>query len=199
MTARFWVVFAIVGVVALGAGVGLGAAMWAGGDHDDSRAAFSGGHGGESGTEMDERSFMEQMVPHHRSAMEMATLALEKGQHPEIRQLAREIVQAQQREIDEMETRHRDWFGDDLEPSESGLHATVDMGALEDAEGADFDRAFLRMMIPHHASAIVMAESVMMGAPREEVADLADQIVAAQAKEVGEMQEWRERWFPPLG
>jgi uncharacterized protein (DUF305 family) len=199
MTARMWVMLAIVGVVALGAGVGVGAAVWAGGDHDDSPTVSSGGHGGESGTEMDERSFMEQMVPHHRSAIEMATLALEKGQHPEVRRLARSIVQAQQREIEEMEVWHRDWFGQELQPSESGLHASIDMGALEDAEGADFDRAFLRMMIPHHASAIVMAESVMMGSPREEIAELADEIVAAQAKEIGQMQEWRERWFPPLG
>jgi uncharacterized protein (DUF305 family) len=44
-----------------------------------------------------------------------------------------------------------------------------------------------------------MCEEVMMGEPREEIAGLADEIVAAQAKEIGEMQEWRERFFPPLG
>jgi uncharacterized protein (DUF305 family) len=44
-----------------------------------------------------------------------------------------------------------------------------------------------------------MCEEVMMGEPREEIGALADEIVAAQAKEIGEMQEWRERFFPPLG
>ena len=52
------------------------------------------------------------------------------------------------------------------------------------------------MMIPHHASAITMAESVMMGSPRDDVAMLADEIIAAQATEIGQMQRWREQWFP---
>jgi uncharacterized protein (DUF305 family) len=55
------------------------------------------------------------------------------------------------------------------------------------------------MMIPHHASAITMADSAMMGSPREEINVLAEEIVAAQAKEIGQMQRQREQWFPPLG
>jgi uncharacterized protein (DUF305 family) len=55
------------------------------------------------------------------------------------------------------------------------------------------------MMIPHHASAILMADRVMMGAPRAKIADLAEGIIAAQAKEIGQMQRWREAWFPPRG
>jgi uncharacterized protein (DUF305 family) len=117
MTARMWAVLAIVGVVALGAGVGVGAGVWAGGDHDDRPTASSDGHGGESGTEVDERSFMEQMVPHHRSAIEMATLALEKGEHPEVQRLARAISQAQEREIEEMEAWHRTGSGKSSSPA----------------------------------------------------------------------------------
>jgi uncharacterized protein (DUF305 family) len=31
------------------------------------------------------------------------------------------------------------------------------------------------------------------------VATMAGEIIAAQSKEIGEMQEWREQWFPPIG
>ncbi len=195
-----------VAVVALGAGIGIGAAVWAGGDHggDSTGHSANGMMGSSDDTPMmtgplDERSFMEQMVPHHESAIAMATLALERAERPEVRRLARQIVQAQETEVAEMRRWHREWFGGELQPSSAGPHASMDMGPLEGATGEDFDRAFLRMMIPHHASAIMMAEAVMMDDPRAEVGDLATTVVAVQAAEIGQMQRWRQQWFPPLG
>ena len=196
----------VVGVVALAAGVGIGAAAWAGGDdHASEPAAASGAPEHSSGSSMmdsaslDEQEFLEQMVPHHESAIEMATVALEKADRTEVRRLAQQIIVAQESEIADMKEWHREWFGGELVASTTGSHAHVDMTELEEATGAEFDRAFLRIMIPHHASAIVMAEGVMMGSSREEVGMLADEIIAAQAKEIGQMQQWRETWFPPLG
>jgi uncharacterized protein (DUF305 family) len=148
---------------------------------------------------LDERSFMEQMVPHHESAIAMATLALEKASRPEVRRLAQQIIDAQETEIAEMSDWHRKWFGSELQPSSDGPHASMDMGPLEEASGAAFDRAFLRIMIAHHASAVMMAEAVTMDSPRAEVGNFAAEIVAAQAAEIGQMQRWRQQWFPPLG
>lgn len=203
MTSRLWAIVGVVGVVALGAGVGIGAAAWAGGDHGtDSAMTAGGGHGGMSGdggtaTEvLDEQSFIEQMIPHHQSAVAMATLALEKTERPEIRRLAGQIVASQEGEIARMESWHEARFGGEMMADMTGPHGSMDMGALEDLSANEFDRAFLEMMIPHHASAITMAESVMMGAPRSDVAMLADKIIAAQATEIGQMQHWREQWFP---
>lgn len=191
----------VVAVVALGAGLGIGAAMWAGGDHgDDSSASMDQmSDGMMSTTTLDEQSFLEQMVPHHESAIEMATLALEKGQRPQVRQLAQEIIDAQNAEIAQMRQWHQEWYGTELQASEEGHHASMDMSALEEATGEEFDRQFLAMMIPHHASAITMAEAVMMDSPRSEVEELAAGIIAAQAAEIGEMQQWRQQWFPPSG
>ena len=136
------------------------------------------------------------MVPHHQSAVAMANLALEKTERPEIRRLAGQIAAAQEGEIARMESWHGARFGGELMPDMTGPHGSMDLGALEDLSGDEFDRAFLTMMIPHHASAITMAESVMMGSPRDYVAMLADEIIAAQATEIGQMQRWREQWFP---
>ena len=203
MTSRLWAIIAVVGVVALAAGVGIGAAAWAGGDHgDDGAMTAAAGHGGMSGSEdatieaRDEQAFMEQMVPHHQSAVVMANLALAKTDRPEIRRLAGQIAAAQEGEIARMESWHEAWFGGGLMPDMTGPHGAMDLGALEELSGDEFDRAFLSMMIPHHASAITMAENVMMGSPRGDVGMLADEIIAAQAMEIGQMQRWREQWFP---
>jgi len=43
--------------------------------------------------------FANMMIPHHRSAIDMAKAYLEHGDDPELTALAREVVSAQQREI----------------------------------------------------------------------------------------------------
>jgi len=49
-----------------------------------------------------DKAFLEAMVPHHESAIEMAKPAVEHAQHEEVRKLAGEIVEAQTRDIERM-------------------------------------------------------------------------------------------------
>ena len=139
-------------------------------------------------------------MPHHQAAIDMATLALERSDRSQVRVLAREIITAQEAEIAQMRSWYLSWFGEELTSdggSMAGMdHGGMDMGDLGSLTGEEFDRAFLAMMIPHHARAIAMAESVMMGSPREETMALAEEIIATQAAEIGKMQRWREQWFP---
>lgn len=188
--------------VALAAGAGAGAAVRGSGDHHAEATATHEPHGGGMSLgshAMDEREFLRQMVPHHEAAIVMAELARTKGRHTAVRQLAEDIIAAQETEITDMQGWYRAWYGEELVPSAEGMLHGADMAGLETATGDAFDRAFVRMMVAHHAGAIVMAEAVMMRSPPKDVAMLADEITAAQAKEIGRMQRWREAWFPPLG
>lgn len=47
-------------------------------------------------------AFVEMMIPHHEGAVMMAKAELDKGADPELKKIAKEIFDAQKREIDEM-------------------------------------------------------------------------------------------------
>ena len=65
--------------------------------------AFAGQ--GRAGMMMDaDRVFIVQMIPHHQDAIDMGTLALERAEHTEIRQLAENIIRDQSKEISLMRT-----------------------------------------------------------------------------------------------
>lgn len=61
--------------------------------------------------------------------------------------------------------------------------------------GATFDQAFIDMMVPHHESAVAMAEIALERAERPEIKRLASEIVAAQESEIKQLRAWRADWF----
>ena len=54
--------------------------------------------------------FINAMIPHHQGAVTMAEDALSKSQRPEIKQLAQEIVKAQEVEIQQMQQWRQAWY-----------------------------------------------------------------------------------------
>ena len=66
---------------------------------------------------------------------------------------------------------------------------------LEGKTGAELEESFLDDMIVHHQGAIDMAESLLVGTTRPELIQLANDIITAQTREIGMMQQWRAEWF----
>ena len=62
--------------------------------------------------------------------------------------------------------------------------------------GDAFDQAFLQQMIVHHEGAVAMADQVLATSKRPELRKLAEDIIAAQTKEINMMKEWEKSWFP---
>jgi uncharacterized protein (DUF305 family) len=152
-----------------------------------------------------DKHFIEEMIPHHEGAIEMAELAQKQATNPEIKTLSDSIIKSQSEEITQMKNWYKDWYGVDVPEQKDrttgmgrgmmrgGMMAhTTDTESLKNAE--DFDKAFIEEMIPHHQMAIVMANMLAQGTKREEMKTLALNIIEAQTKEINDMRTWYSAW-----
>jgi uncharacterized protein (DUF305 family) len=174
----------------------------AGMDHE------SMGHGsGDVASEMlmqdgkysDER-FIDAMVPHHQGAVEMARVALKNAEHDAIVELSENIISTQRAEVEELKSIKKEEFGTSREPMQMGSQQMESMGMMADpqklADKEPFDKAFIDAMIPHHQSAIEMAQVAREKSDVPEITELAGNIISAQQAEIEQMEQWRREWYP---
>ena len=146
-------------------------------------------------------TFAQEMIPHHRQAVEMAALAGDRASDPEVRQLAEDIEAAQAPEIATMTGWLESWgedvpadamdhsdMGHGSEDAMAGMMSAEDMAELEQAQGAAFDRLFLELMVEHHEGALEMARTQQAQGENPDALALAEKIEADQQAEISEMQ-----------
>ena len=151
-------------------------------------------------------AFAQGMIPHHQQAVEMAQMAEDRAESPELKQLASEIEAAQAPEIEQLTAWLEDWGAD--VPSDSmgsmdhgdmgsgdmgsgdmgGMMSDEDMAMLENATGAEFDQMFLEMMIEHHEGAVEMAKTEVSNGENPDAIAMAEQIITTQEAEIEQMQ-----------
>src|SRR5829696_981290 len=146
-----------------------------------------------------DRAFIDAMVPHHQGAIAMAEVALKNAEHEEIIQLSRSIISSQQAEIEELKSIKQEEFGTSNVPMEMSQEQIRGMGMMMDPQRLSkrepFDEAFIDAMIPHHRSAIQMAQVAYKKSKIPEIKELAGNIVTAQKREIEQMKQWRKEWY----
>ena len=150
-----------------------------------------------------DRHFIEQMIPHHDDAITMAKLAQQRATRPEIKTLASAIIEAQTKENNQMRAWYKQWYGQDVPAINAGMmghgqmhggmmSGDADFGNLETS--TDFDRDFIREMIPHHQMALMMVSMLISSAERPEMKKLGQDIIEAQTREIEQMRNWYVEW-----
>jgi uncharacterized protein (DUF305 family) len=134
-----------------------------------------------------EREFIEGMIPHHQEAVDTAKEVIARGgTTPEIKQLAEDIVFAQEAEIAQMKQWYQDWYGEEY--ADTGEYMPM-MRDLSQLSGEALDRTFLEDMIMHHMGAIMMARSVQPYIEHSEIEKLTQAIVTTQSDEIRLMRQ----------
>jgi uncharacterized protein (DUF305 family) len=188
-SARWWMIIVLVCLIVV-----LLALLW-------TTRSQAPGFPGESSAEA---GFARDMVTHHAQAVRMALLVHERGEHETLRTIALDMLLTQQAQIGQMQGWLRVWglplSGVDLPMTWMGMPtaglmpgmATDDqLAALGAASGAEADRLFIDLMIPHHIAGVHMAEAVIEQTEVNAVRELAGSMVAVQQIEIEELERIR--------
>lgn len=143
-------------------------------------------------------AFVQKMIRHHEQALEMTALVPSRTGRDDLPLLAERLEVAQRDEIAQMER----WLeeGGELATSQydhgerspmPGMPTPAEMSRLSAAQGAEFDKLFLGLMIRHHEGAIVMVEELLTGGEggqEPQIFQLAQHIDADQRVEISRMK-----------
>jgi uncharacterized protein (DUF305 family) len=144
-------------------------------------------------------TFAAGMILHHGQAIEMAEMAASQASDPQVQQLASQIEAAQNPEIEQMSAWLSAWGEDVPDPSMGdmpgmdtgdmrGMMSSGEMDELSAAQGSDFDRMFLQVMIQHHEGAIDMARDELDQGQNSNALQLAQAIIDGQTAEIETMR-----------
>lgn len=143
-------------------------------------------------------AFAKGMLGHHRGAVDMAKIELKYGTDEAMRQLAQDVITAQQAEIDVLNK----WLAshpDAAKPkpntvamqqayakSMENMHGEMTLGVADPVP----DMAFARGMLPHHIAAVDMAKVQLEYGTDEEMRQLAQDVIDTQQTEIDVMKNW---------
>jgi uncharacterized protein (DUF305 family) len=163
-------------------------------------------------TDSVDAGFARDMSRHHLQGVEMANVALERSEDPEIRSLAFDISSIQTNQAGRMEGwlsvwdlpqsggEVMAWMSDDgghaghsMDMSEGtlmpGMATEEELTGLRSLSGTAFDVEFLRLMIRHHQGGLDMALYAAEHADVEAVRRLAQTIADTQTAETATMTD----------
>ncbi len=145
-----------------------------------------------------DRAFVADMIPHHRSAVQMAKIATSRGTSAFVKSLAGDITRTQNAEIEIMQDIASRLDAAGVKAKSLGIaehEMGMDMNISELRTADPFDKAFIDMMIPHHQGAIRMARVELARGADAKAKQLATAIVDAQTREIKAMNKHRAEAF----
>ncbi len=140
--------------------------------------------------------FIDVMSAHHQQAIELARLARSRAVHAPLQAFAETLEREQTRELAELRHARALHHAD----APTAVHPTLDQLATEDltklqsAEGDDFDRQFIDLMISHRRSALLMASDALNHKLTPELRAVVQSMID-DAADASPLTGWRAAWF----
>lgn len=144
--------------------------------------------------------FLDSMIEHHQSAIDMAKPISEKSDEPKLKAFAEKISVNSNKEIAQMKNWREKWFPEkpaalNMElPGMADSMKGISVKKLDAGGGKQMDLRFIEMMTTHHQGAITLSEEALNKAEHSEIKTLASQIIKAQEAEIKQMQDWKTAW-----
>lgn len=136
-----------------------------------------------------DRAYLTMMIAHHQGAVDMARAVQGRVKDAQVKTWAAAVIRDQAREISAMNTWLKPLGGIDAKmQSAIATHMGSMLAPLKSAKAADM--AFVQGMLPHHASALDMANLALQKSNDVRVLKLSRDIIKAQADEMFAYRQW---------
>ena len=135
----------------------------------------------------EQRSYIDNIVPHHQIALMRADEALQKAVHQGLKNIAQRMKDDQAREIAEFKEIRQQIVGSDTTPPP--------MMPQPIPAGPDFDRQWMLSMINHHQGAINNSTLAHGSNVRSRLDSLAHHTIEEQRKEQQEFRDSIAVWY----
>lgn len=142
-----------------------------------------------------EVDFLKNMIEHHSMAVQMSSMCLAKEVRPELNATCQTILTTQKQEIARMQSWLGTWYGITSHTPKMSREQRRQMEELSQLRRTAFEKAFLEMMVPHHAIAVKNSADCLVLAYHPELLDQCKTIVKDQAEEIRTMRDWLCDWF----
>lgn len=141
--------------------------------------------------------FASMMIAHHQGAIDMAKMEISKGTDAAIKTIAENIVTGQQAEINQFKNILKDYKMPEMKKEGGEQHnelgetmEKMDAKMKSVPMTGNADKDFVLMMIPHHESAVTMAEEQLSHGKNLALKKMAQKIIEDQSKEIIQFQNW---------
>lgn len=141
-----------------------------------------------------DKDYAQMMAAHHEGAVDMSDLLLKKGKDPELKAFAEKVITAQKEEIALMQKVPKGGASPQRAAFERAMHQS--MVAMMDKTivvHEDIDKDYAQQMIPHHQSAVDMAQAYLKFGKNPELITLSENIAKNQTTEIQQLKDWLKR------
>ena len=141
--------------------------------------------------------FANMMIMHHQAAIDMSEVEIAKGTDEQIKTMAKNIIKAQNAEIEQIQAFIKNYKMPEAKKKNEEMHNELGktMKAMMDKMNnihmtGNADKDFVIMMIPHHESAVTMAEDELTHGKQLGLKKMAQKMISDQSKEINEFKAW---------
>lgn len=138
--------------------------------------------------EIDKR-YIQNMISHHLSAIDLMKQAQQNSKRPEIKKLAQDVIEADLKDIDRLYGLLDQWY-----PNKYRRQDNFDKINLGEGD-EKFDLRLLNALIAHHEMAIMSAEEMMGKTTRTEVLNTTDTVITNLSAGLVTLKNWRKEWY----
>ena len=144
---------------------------------------------------VDDKSFVQNMIPHHIEAINTSKIIVQSTQDLEIKQFAENVIIDQTKEVELMKNLYKIISGSEYQSDNSYKPM---MSAMNSQIGVELDKAYIIGMIEHHDGAVKMANKILTITKSVELKKLSNNIVTNQTKEISILNNWLKTKFAQI-